>query len=81
MPESSGSAGESGEANGFFATDGAGPGIEGGVEKSGRASSMKEKAGMAEESTKPNAPGTVGAGGWVVRRGWGSDSRDAGIAA
>ena len=43
--------------------DGTGPGIVGGVEKSGRASSRNEKAGMAEESTTPKAPGTAGAGG------------------
>jgi hypothetical protein len=43
--------------------DGTGPGIAGEVEKSGRASSRKEKAGIAEESTAPNSPGTVGAGG------------------
>ena len=42
---------------------GTGPGTVGGVENSGRASSRKEKAGIAEESTTPNAPGIAGAGG------------------
>jgi hypothetical protein len=37
--------------------------MEGGVENSGRASSMKEKVGTADESANPRAPGTTGAGG------------------
>ena len=44
---------------------GAGPGMDGGEEKSGRASSMNENVGTAEESTAPNAPGMAGAGGWA----------------
>ena len=42
---------------------GTGPGIEGGVENSGRASSRNEKAGTGEESSMSNVPGAAGAGG------------------
>jgi hypothetical protein len=44
-------------------TEGTGPGMDGGVENSGRASSRKENVGIAEESTTPNTPGAAGAGG------------------
>jgi hypothetical protein len=55
------------DANGLLLETpaGTGPGSEGCSENSGRASSMKEKVGTAEESTTPRAPGIAGAGGWV----------------
>lgn len=43
---------------------GMGPGTEGESENRGRASSRKENAGTAEESTTAKDAGTVGDGGW-----------------
>ena len=45
------------------ASDGAGLGMDGGVENRGRASSRKENVGTAEESAKPSELGNAGAGG------------------
>lgn len=63
---------------------GAGPVFAGGFENSGRASSIKEKVGIAEESITPRAPGTVGVGGCIDSRdgdGWTSAPKEEGIAA
>ncbi len=80
VPKSCGAFRSSGVANGLLsleetcsvlaglsatASAGTGPGIARGEEKSGRASSMNENAGSAEESTGLNAPGIAGAGGWM----------------
>jgi hypothetical protein len=45
---------------------GTGPGSVAGFENSGRASSRKENAGIAEESNPLKAPGMAGAGGCGV---------------
>src|ERR1700680_5055881 len=49
---------------------GTGPGIAGGEEKSGRASSRKEKDGRADESTAPRPPGIAGIGESGTPAGW-----------
>ena len=70
MPGSCGASLSSGVAKGLprldAASAGTGPGNFAGFENNGRASSIKLKVGIAEESTRLKAPGVAGAGGCGV---------------
>jgi hypothetical protein len=86
VPGSCGESRSSGAAKGVFSSvfcgaAGTGPGIEGDVEKMGRASSRNENVGTADESNALSAPGMADAGGCEAGANSSSGRREEGMVA